>query len=80
MRRRDLAKARNTLNVVRQGLSEIKVDKIKDAANKVSPGMFITGLEAAQRRSSVFFISTGSKALDAMLGGGIESRGSAPFT
>ncbi|KAL7005450.1 Meiotic recombination protein dmc1 [Cystobasidiomycetes sp. EMM_F5] len=57
-----------------KGLSEIKVDKIKDAANKVSPTALMTGLEAAQRRSSVFFISTGSKAFDAILGGGIESR------
>ena len=57
-----------------QGLSEIKVEKIKDAASKVLPNAFITGLEAASKRSTVFHVSTGSKAVDAMLGGGIESR------
>jgi hypothetical protein len=58
-----------------QGLSEVKVDKIKDAASKVLPSAFITGSEAASRRSTVFYISTGAKAVDAILGGGIESRG-----
>jgi meiotic recombination protein DMC1 len=58
----------------RQGLSEIKVDKIKEAASKVLPNAFITGLEAASRRSTVFHISTGAKAVDAILAGGIESR------
>lgn len=58
----------------KQGLSEIKVDKIKEAASKVLPNAFITGLEAASRRSTVFHISTGAKAVDAILAGGIESR------
>jgi RecA/RadA recombinase len=34
----------------------------------------MTGLEAANKRCAVFNISTGSKALDGILGGGIESR------
>lgn len=58
----------------KQGLSEVKVDKIKEAAAKVMPNAFITGSEAAARRSTVFHISTGAKSLDAILAGGIESR------
>lgn len=38
------------------------------------PNAFITGSEAASRRSTVFHISTGAKSLDAILAGGIESR------
>jgi len=35
------------------------------------PTAFATGLELADRRQNVIMISTGSKSVDAMLGGGI---------
>jgi meiotic recombination protein DMC1 len=56
-----------------KGLSEAKVDKILEAASKISFSGFITGVESLQRRNEVIKISTGSKALDKLLGGGIET-------
>lgn len=58
----------------KQGLSEIKVEKIKDAANKILPQTFITGAEAAVKREMVVNITTGSRQFDGMLGGGIQSQ------
>uniref|UniRef100_A0A4W3I1M8 Meiotic recombination protein n=1 Tax=Callorhinchus milii TaxID=7868 RepID=A0A4W3I1M8_CALMI len=56
-----------------KGLSEAKVDKIKEAANKlVEPG-FLTASEYSEKRKSVFHITTGSQEFDKLLGGGIES-------
>lgn len=57
-----------------KGLSEAKVDKIVEASRKVCEVGFITGSCYLQQRSSVIHISTGSAALDQLLGGGIESR------
>lgn len=58
-----------------QGLSEIKVDKIKDTANKIrSSNTFITAAECSIQREKIVCISTGSKSFDAMLGGGIKSQ------
>ncbi|KAG5492905.1 hypothetical protein JKF63_01485 [Porcisia hertigi] len=58
-----------------KGLSEAKVDKIIDAARRVSDVGFITGSSCLQQRSTILRISTGSVALDQLLGGGgIESR------
>jgi hypothetical protein len=37
----------------------------------IQPTAFATGLELADRRQNVIMISTGSKSVDAMLGGGI---------
>ncbi|KAI9511634.1 Rad51-domain-containing protein [Russula earlei] len=45
----------------RQGMSETKVEKIKGSS-------FATGLELQERRKRVLTISTGSKAVDAILG------------
>ncbi|KAJ3208060.1 Meiotic recombination protein dmc1 [Clydaea vesicula] len=56
-----------------KGLSEAKIEKIKEAAGKLIKSDFITGLECAQRRKSVIKISTGSKEFDKLLGGGIQS-------
>nr|XP_030118869.3 meiotic recombination protein DMC1/LIM15 homolog isoform X3 [Taeniopygia guttata] len=56
-----------------KGLSEAKVDKIKEAANKlVEPG-FLTAFEYSEKRKMVFHVSTGSQEFDKLLGGGIES-------
>jgi meiotic recombination protein DMC1 len=71
-----------------KGISEAKVDKIKEAANKLGNGVFfksvsnsydseannfITGFDFAEKRKACFKISTGSTELDRILGGGIES-------
>ncbi|XP_063794874.1 meiotic recombination protein DMC1/LIM15 homolog isoform X3 [Pseudophryne corroboree] len=56
-----------------KGLSEAKVDKIKEAANKLIEPGFLTAFEYSVKRKMVFHISTGSQELDKLLGGGIES-------
>jgi len=56
-----------------KGISEAKVDKIKEAANKLEANNFITGYDFAEKRKACFKIPTGSTELDRILGGGIES-------
>ncbi|TYJ20115.1 hypothetical protein E1A91_A09G239100v1 [Gossypium mustelinum] len=56
-----------------KGLSEAKVDKICEAAEKIVNLGYITGSDALLRRKSVIRITTGSQALDELLGGGIET-------
>lgn len=56
-----------------KGLSEPKIDKIRDAALKLVGAGFITGTEAREKRSRVYHVSTGSQALDEIIGGGIET-------
>ncbi|KAL6152692.1 Meiotic recombination protein dmc1 [Exserohilum turcicum] len=67
------ATRRNLLKI--KGFSEIKVDKVKDAIAKCQPagGGFQTAHELGQQRKRVLKISTGSKALDAILGGGFQT-------
>ncbi|KAK9353096.1 hypothetical protein V1505DRAFT_390627 [Lipomyces doorenjongii] len=62
---------RNLLKV--KGLSEVKVDKIKEAAGKLINVGFISATEQAHNRRRVIAISTGSKQLDSVLGGGIKT-------
>jgi len=57
-----------------KGMSEAKVEKIKEAAHKIMGSSFATGLELQERRKRVLTISTGSKVVDAMLGGGLMSQ------
>ncbi|WRX21049.1 DNA recombination and repair protein Rad51-like [Theobroma cacao] len=52
-----------------KGLSEAKVDKICEAAEKIVNYGYITGSDALLRRKSVIRITTGSQALDELLGG-----------
>ncbi|KAI9885125.1 MAG: Ribosomal RNA-processing protein 7 [Watsoniomyces obsoletus] len=68
------AATRKTLLKIR-GLSEVKVEKIKEAIQKCQPSAFgfITAAELGQQRRRVVKISTGSKQLDAILGGGFQS-------
>uniref|UniRef100_A0A8C4T9C7 Meiotic recombination protein n=1 Tax=Erpetoichthys calabaricus TaxID=27687 RepID=A0A8C4T9C7_ERPCA len=56
-----------------KGLSEAKVDKIKEAANKLIEPGFVTAFAYSEKRKMVFHISTGSQEFDKLLGGGIES-------
>ncbi|KAJ3752303.1 putative DMC1 protein [Lentinula raphanica] len=50
-----------------KGMSEAKVEKIKGSS-------FATGIEVQDKRKRVLVISTGSKSVDAILGGGIMSQ------
>ncbi|KAI9055802.1 hypothetical protein LZ554_000742 [Drepanopeziza brunnea f. sp. 'monogermtubi'] len=57
-----------------KGFSDIKVEKIKDAAKKLSPTAgFMTAAELGQIRKRCIRISTGSKQLDAALNGGFQT-------
>ncbi|XP_019768512.1 meiotic recombination protein DMC1/LIM15 homolog [Dendroctonus ponderosae] len=60
-----------------KGFSEEKVNKIKDACGKICPvstaGCFLTGLEVCEQRKQLFTLTTGSKNIDKIIGGGVES-------
>lgn len=56
-----------------KGISEAKADKIQDAASKLVPMGFTTATEFHQRRSEIIQITTGSKELDKLLNGGVET-------
>ncbi|KAL4239459.1 Meiotic recombination protein dmc1 [Mactra antiquata] len=56
-----------------KGISEAKMEKIKEAANKLIDPGFLTALEYADKRKQCFHITTGSQELDKLIGGGIES-------
>jgi meiotic recombination protein DMC1 len=58
-----------------KGLTEARVEKIKEAARKldVRGNAFKSGLEMKEKRKQVIRITTGSKALDKILGGGVET-------
>ncbi|KAK3781503.1 hypothetical protein RRG08_054842 [Elysia crispata] len=57
-----------------KGISEAKMEKIKEAALKIiGESAFLTALQYSEKRKQVFKVSTGSQELDKLLGGGIES-------
>nr|CAG4638567.1 EOG090X0906 [Cyclestheria hislopi] len=56
-----------------KGISEAKADKIMGEAQKLVPMGFTTATEYHQKRSEIIQITTGSKELDKLLGGGIET-------
>lgn len=56
-----------------KGLSEAKIEKIKEAATKILPSAFVTGIECLVLRERVVRITTGAKEFDRLLGGGIQS-------
>ncbi|KAI0734458.1 Rad51-domain-containing protein [Fomitopsis betulina] len=56
-----------------KGISEQKADKILFEAHKIIPLGFQSATEVHARRSELVHITTGSKNLDALLGGGIET-------
>ncbi|KAJ7170090.1 Rad51-domain-containing protein [Mycena filopes] len=51
-----------------KGMSEAKVEKIKEAAHKILGSSFATGVEVQDKRKRVITISTGSKSVDGILG------------
>ncbi|TFY58254.1 hypothetical protein EVJ58_g6526 [Rhodofomes roseus] len=56
-----------------KGISEQKADKILIEAHRIIPLGFQSATEVHARRSELVHITTGSKNLDALLGGGIET-------
>ncbi|KAA8564991.1 hypothetical protein EYC84_010760 [Monilinia fructicola] len=60
-----------------KGFSDIKVEKVKEAAKKVAGpntgGQFVTAAEHGHFRKKCIRISTGSKQLDACLNGGFQT-------
>ncbi|ONH78370.1 Meiotic recombination protein DMC1 [Saccharomyces cerevisiae] len=54
-----------------KGLSEVKVEKIKEAAGKIIQVGFIPATVQLDIRQRVYSLSTGSKQLDSILGGGV---------
>ncbi|XP_060533244.1 DNA repair protein RAD51 homolog 1 [Cylas formicarius] len=56
-----------------KGISEAKADKILSEASKLVPMGFTTATEFHQKRADMITITTGSKELDRLLGGGIET-------
>lgn len=65
-----MATKKNLIKI--KGLSEAKVDKIREAASKLTDSGFITAAECAIRRQSIIRITTGSSELDKLLGGRIH--------
>ncbi|MCJ1257148.1 Meiotic recombination protein dmc1 [Lignoscripta atroalba] len=68
------AATRKTLMKIK-GFSEVKVEKVKEAIAKCQPAAscFMTAMELGHQRKRVVRISTGSKQLDSILGGGFQS-------
>ncbi|XP_069371747.1 DNA repair protein RAD51 homolog 2 isoform X2 [Paralichthys olivaceus] len=65
------APKKELLNI--KGISEAKADKILAEAAKLVPMGFTTATEFHQRRAEIIQVSTGSKELDKLLQGGIET-------
>lgn len=66
-----MATKRFMLNI--KGVSDNKLEKIRQAASKIQGAGFISGNAILKKRKLVKKISTGSKTLDTLLEGGIES-------
>ena len=56
-----------------KGISEAKADKLINEAARLVPMGFVTAADFHQRRSEMICLTTGSKNLDTLLGGGIET-------
>lgn len=56
-----------------KGISEAKADKVLNEASKLVPMGFTTATEFHMRRSELVMVTTGSKELDKLLQGGIET-------
>lgn len=67
-----MSNKKELLNI--KGISEQKLEKIMEAAQKVANAGFNTGLFYLEKRKRMVFISTGSKNFDQLLGGGIETQ------
>lgn len=56
-----------------KGISEAKADKILSEAARLVPMGFTTATDFHLRRQEIVYISSGSKELDKLLGGGFET-------
>lgn len=57
-----------------RGMSDTKVDKIQEAARKLTEAGFVSGIEFMKTKiANRFYISTGASQVNQLLGGGIES-------
>ena len=56
-----------------KGITDVKADRLIEAAQKIEGGGFATGIEIRERRKRVKRLTTGCKSFDALLGGGVES-------
>lgn len=58
-----------------KGISEAKIEKIREAARKLDcrGSQFKTGVEMKEKRRQIIKLTTGSTALDTILGGGMET-------
>ena len=56
-----------------KGVSEQKVEKLQEAAFKMTQMGFTTATEVHQSRQDICFLTTGSKELDGLLCGGMET-------
>lgn len=56
-----------------KGFSDGKVDKLIQEAGKLVPMGFYTATDFHQKRSEIVMLTTGSRELDKLLGGGIET-------
>jgi meiotic recombination protein DMC1 len=66
-----MATKKELLNV--KGITDAKLEKLVAAAQKLEQGDFVDGRKMLERRKLIHRITTGSKNLDKLLGGGIES-------
>lgn len=58
-----------------KGLTEAKIDKIIEGAQKLVPMEFQTAAEYFEKRKNIIYMTTGSTEFDKLLGGGIETSG-----
>lgn len=56
-----------------KGISEAKADKLVEASLKLVPLGFCTATDFHQKRAEIIQLTTGSRELDKLLGGGIET-------
>ena len=56
-----------------KGISEAKADKLLNEAARLVPMGFVTAADFHSRRSEMICLTTGSKNLDTLLGGGVET-------
>ena len=57
-----------------KGITDQKAERIYEAAQKIENAGFCTGLQVVEKRKRIKKLSTGSTALDTLLGGGLESQ------
>jgi len=57
-----------------KGITDQKAERIYEAAQKIENAGFCTGLQMVEKRKRIKKLSTGSTALNTLLGGGVESQ------